>query len=87
MQFQEVRDFFISWGLFPDKEDTSPYNKEVIDQGINHPCFNQMMIQAKKKHGLNFVRFVSRVMDAIDNAFYLAVEDWDELEEVWNQKH
>lgn len=86
MIFSEVEAFFKSWGLYPNNEDTSPYNKEVIDQGINEPCFDRMLEQAEQKHSTAFMRFCSRIVDATDNAFYLPCECWAELEDAWNAR-
>jgi len=86
MVFQDVKAFLESWGMYPAEEDTTPYNKDVIDNGINEPCFDRMLEQAEEKHGIDFARFCSRVTDATDNAFYIPFLTWKELEEAWNQK-
>ena len=79
MTFTDVQEWFKSWGLFPYEEDCAPYNKEVIDNGINEPCFNRMIEAAKEKHGKDFASFCSRMIDATDNAFYLQSETWDDI--------
>lgn len=86
LEFKDVQDFFKSWGLYPYNEDTDPYNKDVIDEGINEPCFNQLMQQAEGKYGLGFAQFCSRMIDATDNAFYLRSETWAQVENCWDNR-
>lgn len=86
MEFKDVQEFFQSWGMYPVSEDTYPYNKEVIDNGINEPCFDRMLEQAAAKYGEEFALFCSRAIDATDNAFYLQADTWKELKDAWDKR-
>lgn len=78
--FETFKDFFKSWGLYPHNENTDGFNPEVIRQGINEPCFNQMLHQAEMMYGPKFRSLCSNVVDAMDNSFYLEAVSWHRLE-------
>lgn len=88
--FKDVKGFFMSWGMFPHEEDCNAesdednwLNPEVIEQGINHRCFEKMMDEAKRLYGDTFRQFCSRQIDAVDDGFYVDVDTWDTMKEAW----
>lgn len=87
---QDVRAFFESWGIYPSEEDTGDLNKEVIDHGINRRCYERMIENADKHISTSkfpgfFGRFCGRMINAQDDAFYLRVTTWDDLETAWDE--
>jgi hypothetical protein len=85
MDFNEVKEFFKSWGMYPSNEDSSvdSLNPEVIDLGINRKCYEKLLYEAETEHGMRLKEFCSRQIDATDDAFYLSAETWLEVEEAW----
>jgi hypothetical protein len=85
MDFNQVQEFFKSWGLYPTQGDPSAddLNPEVIDQGINRRVYERLCEEAERLHGESFRHFCARQIDATDDSFYLVAETWEELEEAW----
>lgn len=85
-----VVEFFKSWGMYPNSEDTDDLNTEVIRDGINRCCYFKLLEEAKKhiRHSDAsnpnfFAEFCSRIIDAVDDSFYLDCETWGEVKEAW----
>ena len=83
--FQQVREFFLSWGLAPDcEEDDMQYSIRTRDGYIiNSACYDRMRTNAEEVHGKDFSAFVSRSINAVDGSFYITADTWDELQEAW----
>ena len=85
MDFKEVQDFFKSWGVYPNQEDTDDFNPDVIQQGINRACYRKLTAEANDQWGANFAEFCSIMIDAVDDAFYLQAGTWADLEAAWGR--
>ena len=85
MEFQTVKEFFESWGMYPNEEPTDEYNEEVIRLGINRACYGKMVEEAFEKHGLPMRKFCTHMVDATDDSFYLRVDRWSQLEKAWDE--
>jgi len=84
--FGDIQKLFKSWGLYPVDELTDEYNPDVIDQGINRPCYNKFLNEADRLyHGEKHRAFFRNAINAQDDAYYVRVSNWAELEELYNK--
>lgn len=84
--FEEVKDFFKSWGMFPHKEETEDLNSDVIMLGINRCCFNKMMAEARREHGDELAVFILNETGGQDDSFCVEAPTWIELRDAWNDR-
>lgn len=85
MKFDEIREFFISWGLSPSDEDLTFTGLGNADGEciINSSCYSKLLDEAEMKFGLKFMNFCSTQIDSTDGEFYLVAEKWDEVASDW----
>ncbi len=81
--FQQVYDFFRSRGMFPSEEDTDDYSPEAVKDGINRGCYFKLLEEAKHLYGDSFAQFCAHMIDATDDRFYLSVDSWMQVQDIW----
>ena len=82
--FQQVKEFFLSWGLCPSEENNEEYPNDSGDYSISGAVYSRMYNDAKQEYGVEFAKFISKIVDATDGEFYLGHETWEELEDAYN---
>jgi hypothetical protein len=78
--FDDIQKLFKSWGLYPIDEMTDDYNPDVIDRGINRPCYNKFLNDAHKLLGPEKANFVRTQIEALDDSYYVGASTWAGLE-------
>ena len=86
--FNDLKEFFLSWGLWPSAAAFPPgvehelgnSNNEFI---INFKCYERMCEEAQNKYGNNFRSFISRMVDGTNGEFYLNADYWDDVLYCW----
>jgi hypothetical protein len=76
LKFDDIKEFFSSWGLYPEEEDS-------LKIGINEQCYNKLIDEAANVYGNKFAEFCAKVIDATDGVFYLGLDNWFQVEDVW----
>jgi hypothetical protein len=83
--------------MFPREENTTtheykdtygdPYtfNNDVVGQGINYGCYIKMCEEASRLPDDRFGSFVRRRVEAQDDAYFLDINTWDDLAEMWEE--
>ena len=74
MNFSEVKEFFMSWGLFP---------KCAPGYSINELIYGKMMFEALPLHDGEFRTFVSNSITYNENAYTVSSATWEEMEKSW----
>lgn len=92
-RFESVKEFFKSWGMYPDGEHSDMLedrlNPDAIANGINRKCYEKLIEQAyqhiwSSEFSNYFPNFCREIIAACDNQFYLKVSTWQELEKAWD---
>lgn len=79
MNFSGVKAFLESWGLGFDTPDGESSN-------IPYPAvYHRMQVDAKSVGGEELSNVISRMTDTTDSQTYLTAEDWDEIEEAYDE--
>jgi hypothetical protein len=66
---QEVISFFKSWGLDAEDDNAS----------IPGEVYNRMVQEASKVGGMSLRVICTRLIDAVDDEFYLSTDSWEEV--------
>jgi hypothetical protein len=74
MIFEQVKEFFLSWGM-----DVSDEWKNQIAYA-NYP---KLRDDATRRYGSDFGKFVSRITETTDSQTYVCAYSWDVLETSW----
>lgn len=92
--FTVLKAFLLSWGLAPSEEpeETISYAGPIgMNDGyyINSACYVRMKNEGRALYEEDFVKFLTRYIEATDGAFYISwnVETWADLEEEYNQEY
>lgn len=93
-KFEDVKQFFKSWGMYPGDEHSDmladELNPDAIANGLNRKCYEKLVEDARRQIQASgfpdyFPNFCRRIIDATDDQFYLDVTTWEELEEAWDE--
>jgi hypothetical protein len=85
--FNDLKEFFLSWGLWPRNEPTNDLSLGDADGEyiINTRCYERMCAMALHEYGAHFRAFVQQSVDAINGEFYMIAELWDDVFDRWQE--
>ena len=81
MEWKEVKQFLMSWGVYPTGKNPETPDGEMI---MSTQCYTKMVTEAKTYGSYKLSAFITAVIDSTDGSFYAEAESWSEFQACWN---